>query len=187
MFKLETCDVFLFVNESKGWTQDISRWGIGKYGHAAMYVGFADFGFRDTPFLFESTGRGCALHSLYHHFGELLLVMRPQVDLESKQWLIGNAIDLSNDPKAYYDYFTIVKSCIPRVLKAKLPFPFNLLIPVKYQRDPMMICSEAVAECFWRAGIGVLPKDIVPLPGDFEESPILQSMYTGRLLEDIQP
>jgi hypothetical protein len=149
-----------------------------------MYVGFADFGFHDTPFLFESTGRGCALHSLYHHFGELLLVMRSELDWSFTQQLIGNAIALSNDPKAYYDYFTIVESCIPRVLKTKFPW---LPIPVKYHRDPMMICSEAVAECFWRAGIEVLPKDVVPLPGDFEESPILQSMYTGRLLEDIQP
>jgi hypothetical protein len=184
MFKLETCDVFLFVNESKGWTQDISRWGIGKYGHAAMYVGFADFGLHTTPFLFESTGRGCALHSLYHHFGELLLLMRPQVDWASKQQLIANAIDLSNDPQAYYDYFTIAESCIPRVLKTKFPW---LPIPVKYHRDRLMICSEAVAECFWRAGIEVLPEDIVPLPGDFVESLALDPVCQGRLLVDIEP
>lgn len=181
MFKLEFGDVFLFVNEDKGWTADISRWGIGRYGHVALFTGPA---FTNVPFLFESTGRGCAFHSLYHHYKELVLVMRPQISLFSQLQIIGEAIDLSNDPEAYYDYFTIAKSCIPRVLKTKFPW---LPIPLKYHRDPMMICSEAVAECFWRAGIEVLPKDIAPLPGDFAESLILDPVHEGRLLQDIQP
>jgi hypothetical protein len=50
-----------------------------------------------------------------------------------------------------------------------------------------MICSEAVAEAFWRAGIDILPQDVIPLPGDFVESLILDPVYEGRLLENILP
>jgi hypothetical protein len=182
MFKLEPGDVFVFVNEDKGWTADISRWGIGRYGHAAMYVGFGFGG--NVPFFFESTGRGCALHSLQHHFGELVTVMRPQINASAKQQVINNAIDLANSDKGYYDYLCIAKNCIPRVLKEKFPW---LPIPPKYHRDPAMICSEAVAECYWRAGIEVLPEDVVPLPGDFLTSLIFDIAGEGRILQDVVP
>ena len=184
MFKLAICDTLLHVNESSGWTSAISRWGIGKFGHVSIFVGAA---FGEVPFVFESTGRGAAFHSLRSMTGELVCVMRPLISSSKKQWVISNAIELANDPQAYYDYFTIVKSCIPRVLKAKLPYPFNLLIPVKYHRDVMVICSEAVAEVYWRAEIPVLPRDVVPLPGDFETSSVLERVAEGRLFEDIQP
>jgi hypothetical protein len=187
MFKLEPCDVLLHVNETKGWTQDISRWGIGKYGHVSMFVGHAVLLFGDIPFVFESTGRGTALHSLQSLTGDLVLVMRPSINLSWKEQVISNAITLVNSPQAYYDYFTIITSCIPRVLKSKLPFPLNLLIPVKYHRDVMVICSEAVAEVFWRSDVKVLPEDTVPLPGDFESSGVLSAIGQGRIMEDVLP
>jgi hypothetical protein len=180
VFKLEPWDVLLHVNEDKGWTAVISRWGIGRYGHVSMYLGVV---FGQCPIMFESTGRGCAIHSLQHHFGDLVTVMRPQIDA-SLQPIIDNALELASSDKGYYDYIAIAKSCIPRVLKEKFPW---LPIPVKYHRDPAMICSEAVAECFWRADIEILPKDVVPLPGDFLKSLMLDPVHEGRLLEDIQP
>ena len=178
MFKLEICDVLLHVNEGTDWTSAISRWGAGRFGHVSMYIGKA----WGVPFIFESDGRGVVLQSLQHKTGELVKVMRHTVFPSPEHELVTEAISLASSDRAYYDYFTIVRSCIPRALKMKFPW---LPIPVKYHRDPMMICSEAVAEVFWRAGIEVLSKDIVPLPIDFETSPILEPVYEGRLLEDI--
>jgi hypothetical protein len=147
-----------------------------------MYLGKTFF---QVPLLVESTGRGVALHSLQPQTGRLVVVARLRSWLEGKKHsLIDGAIRLADDPQAYYDYFSIVRSCVPRVLKEKLPF---LPIPLKYHRDPTMICSELVAELFWRAELEVLPQDVIPLPGDFEGSPLLEVMWEGRLLEDILP
>ena len=180
--KLKPCDVLLYVNEGTDIFSAISRLGAGRYSHVAMYTGKA---FDGVPFLFESSGRGATLINLQSHMGRLVKVMRPDhLASWQKKEIIAKTIELASDPQAYYDYFTIVKSCIPRILKEKFPF---LPIPVMYHRDPMMICSEAVAEVFWRAGIEVLPKDVVPLPTDFETSPILEVVGEGRLMEDVLP
>lgn len=181
MFKLGSCDVLICVNEGKNWLSSFSKWAIGRYEHVAMYLGRA---FDGVPFLVESTGRGVAIHSLQPQTGRLVVVARLKIDAGVRMLITEEAINLANDSQSYYDYFSIVHSCVPRVLKEKFPF---LPIPLKYHRDPMMICSELVAELFWRAGIEVLPQDIIPLPGDFAESPLLEILYEGRLMEDILP
>ena len=194
MFKLEPCDVLLYVNEGKDIFSAISRWGAGRYGHVSMYMGKA---FGDVPFLFESSGRGATLINLQSHTGRLVKVMRLKIEqwiiLPVASWLyipevrkdalISEAIYLASADTSYYDYHAIFWYCIPRILKRKFPF---LPIPPKYTRDKAVICSEAVAEVFWRAGIEVLPKDIVPLPTDLVTSPILEPVYEGRILEDIE-
>ena len=179
MFKLEPCDVLLYVNEGKDIFSAISRWGAGRYGHVAMYIGKA---FGDVPFLFESSGRGATLINLQSHTGRLVKVMRPMSNDTDKLDILVQAIKIASDPDSYYDYRGIAWYAIPRVLKTKFPF---LPIPPKYVRDGKVICSELVAEAFWRAGIEVLPRDKVPLPTDFETSTFLEPVYEGRILEDI--
>jgi len=49
-----------------------------------------------------------------------------------------------------------------------------------------MICSEAVAEIFWRNKVDVLPKDLTPVPADFaDDSTVLEFITEGRLLDDL--
>jgi hypothetical protein len=63
---------------------------------------------------------------------------------------------------------------------------FGIPMPSKYVRDQQMICSEAVAETFWRAGFLVLPQNVIPLPPDFLESSLLERVFEGKILEDIE-
>jgi hypothetical protein len=184
MFKLEIGDIFVYVDEGKGFTSRISRWAIGRYNHVSMYIGK---GFGEVPFVFESNGRGASIVSLQHQTGRLVTVMRPII---KRGTVIDNAITLASDPKSYYDYFAYVHDCLPRVLWEKFPF---LPIKPEYIRDATLICSEAIAECYWRAGIEILPQlvegdaKVIPLPGDFVKTLVLDPVYEGRLLQDIQP
>jgi uncharacterized protein YycO len=175
MIKLQPGDVLMFVQEGNDWKSVIGRWGIGRYGHVAMYLGNA---FNVVPVMIESTGGGVEIHSLQYATGDLIKVMRPKAISEIDS-IIKVAIDIASDPQSYYDYFCIIKNCLPRVFKEKFPW---LPIPLQYHRDAAMICSELVAEIYWKAGINILPKDIVPLPGDFESSPVLADLGEGRIM-----
>ena len=180
-FKVEPCDVFLHVVEGDSLFSKLERWAVGNFNHVSMFIGEA---FGDVPFLVESDGRGAVIQSLQQKTGQLVWVMRPGIATADKKILISEAIKLASDDNAYYDYLAIVRSCIPRVLWEKFPF---LPIPPEYIRDQMMICSEAIAEIFWRSGFDILPKDIVPLPRDFEVNFLLTPVARGRIMEDILP
>lgn len=179
--KLEPCDVLLYIDEATGICSLISKWGAGRFSHASLYIGEAFF---DIPFLVESSGRGAVIASLQSHTSRLVQVMRPVIASGARKSVIQEAIKIASSSNAYYDYFTIARNCIPRILWEKFPF---LPIPPYYVRDSMFICSELVAEAFWKAGIDVLPEDTVPLPIDFETSTVLSPMYQGRVLVDLLP
>jgi len=145
-----------------------------------MYIGK----FHDIPMVYESDGRGVVIQNLTHQTGKQVLVMRSTLGQEAKRRVIAKAIEIASRDGAYYDYFAVVYSCIPRILKEKFPF---LPIPSHYVRDKMMICSEAIAEAFWENKIPVLPQGIVPLPEDFKTSKILHQVLQGSLLKDVLP
>ena len=173
--KLEPCDVLLFINEGTDIFSKISRWGAGRYSHVSLYLG--DFAVDNFHLVFESNLRGASLVTLESESGRLVKVMRSSwISEGQKQLIISRAVELASEERAFYDYPIIILSVIPRILKTKFPF---LPIPVSYCRDMKVICSEGVAECFWRAYLPVLSKDIVPLPIDFETSPILEPVYEG--------
>ena len=178
MFKLESADLILFVNNRTDLFSKIKREAIGRYEHIAMYVDK----FHDIPMLYESDGRGVVLQNLTHQYGRPVVIMRPDIPSDIKRKIIKTAFDIASDDKSYYDYFAIVKSAVPRILKEKIPF---LPIPSQYVRDTMMICSEATAEPYWRNGLDVLPQNIVPLPGDYADSLMLTCAYEGLLGSDI--
>ena len=178
MFKLEPCDVLLFRVEGDGILERLEREFVGGFSHAALYLGEA---LRDY-FIFESNMRGASMVSLKSEKGRLVEVMRPEISFAQKKLVISKAIELASEETSFYDYPVIFLSCIPRVLKMKFPF---LPIPVKYCRDMLVMCAEGVAECYWRAFIPILPTNVVPLPVDFRTSPILKSVYEGRIMEDI--
>lgn len=213
--KLQPCDIILWINEKNDPINRLSRWAIGKYCHVAMYVGrhwfeASGWGF-NIPLVYESRGRGVYIASLLPQTGMPAAVMRPSslddpmvpksVADTTIQQLLSTAFDLAADEKHFYDYFAIVHSVLPRVIAEKLPWLWCdqpwLPLPVKYQRDIFFICSEAVAEVWWRNDTLILPDDIrdadgihsgsIPLPGDFAKSPILKLVGTGKLMEDIVP
>jgi len=188
MFQPLPCDVFVYVDEGTGFTSKVSRWAIGRYNHVSMYFGKI---LTNTPFIYESNGRGVSIVSLQHQTGRLVTVLRltPQADAAFETSLIvkllSTMINIASDPQSYYDYLSYVTNCLPRVLKEKIPW---LPIPSQYHRDAAMICSEAVAEVFWRNEIDVLPqvpRTMIVLPGDFVKSSLFDIKYEGRILEDI--
>ena len=188
-FKLQPCDILVTVNWKKDLWSRIRRWGVGSpYSHVYLFLGKVAL-LTDrrqgrlirAPLIFESNGRGCCLRLLSERYGETVVVMRLKSYEDRKRIpaILVEAIKLASDPQAYYDYQTILWHIIPRVLFEKL----GINPPLKYQRDQKMLCSECVAEVFWRAGVDILPRNIVPLPGDFVESPLLEEVWQGKLSE----
>jgi hypothetical protein len=175
--QLEPCDVLIDVNDRKDPFSVIRRWVSGPYDHAALYLGR----FSDAPLLYESDGKGLHILSITVRYGKRVVLLRPKILESERITIIDAALEIASDPKSYFDYFCIVTSVIPRLLVEK----FCLPLPLKYHRNNLMICSEAVAETFWRNELDIIPKDIVPLPADFLDSPILDYVGEGILGKDI--
>ena len=130
--------------------------------------------------LFESNGRGVVLQALSNRYGQEVVVMRLKSEHDRRRipFILEEAIKLASDERSYYDYMCVPLNIFPRILHDKLGMP----IPVKYHRNEWEVCSEACAEIYWRAKVPVLPKDIVPLPGDFvTSSPLLEEVNRGIL------
>ena len=175
---LKPADVLVTVLESNSLWAKMKRAAIGRYSHVFLYLGWVGLLIYRRqgrlirfPMLFESNGRGAVIQGLGNRYGQRVVVMRlkreyrPQIPA-----VLEAAVGLASDIKAYYDYYCIPRFILPRILCHKLGIPLGL----KYQRDPLMICSEAVAETYWRASLPILPRDVVPLPGDFITSPLLE-------------
>jgi len=179
-FSLEAADTLVNVNSGTGFLARVKRWAVGEYSHVFKYMGKWD----GTPMLFESNGRGVVLQSLSNRYGQEVVVMRLKPEHREKiPAILNEAKRLASDPQAYYDYTAIILHIIPRILFEKLRLP----IPLKYQRDEKMICSEAEAETYWRSGLEAVSQKEEPLPGDFTESPLLEKAWQGTLSEACLP
>ena len=191
-FKLWPADVLVNVNDCKDPFSVIKRWALGSpFEHVFMYLGqvglFVNRRQRRIlrlPMLFESYGRGCALRSLSERYGQEVVVMRliSEHDRRRIPRVLEEAIKLASDAQSFYDFICIVRFIIPRLVCRKL----GLSTPVKYHRDPFMVCSEAVYEAFYRAKLVdmLLPYCTPPLPGDFvTESLLLEEVWRGTLAE----
>jgi hypothetical protein len=75
---------------------------------------------------------------------------------------------------SFYDYVQAGKEGLSLIF-----MKFHLPVPLKYQRDGLYICSEAVAEPFWRNSILILPENRCPLPGDYLGSPLCHIVRYG--------
>jgi len=178
MVKLETCDIILWKNIKSDPISGLSRWAIGPWGHVAMYLGK----FRTHPMVYESRARGVNITSLLPQTGATVAVMRPWIRIPQSD-MVWTAFEIAADEKSFFDYFAVVHSVLPRVLIEKLHLP----LPPIYHRDIFMVCSEAVAEVWWRNGIEVVSKNVIPLPTDFRSSYFLICVGEGKLMEDIVP
>ena len=184
-FKLEPGDIIINVNRRNDPFSRVKRWLAGPYEHVFVYLGAIDFAPLDkpplrVPMLFESYGRGACLRSLSERYGQEVVVLRLISEHSKIPRVLEEAIKLASDESARYDYWCIASFIIPRILAQKLHLP----LPLKYNRDPLMVCSEAVFEVFYRAKlVDILPERVVPLPGDFTDSPLLDRVYQGSLDE----
>jgi len=180
-FKLESMDFLVNVNRGQDPASVIKRWAVGEYSHIFAYLPLivpVHGLLLQHPFLYESSGRGVVIQSLSNRYGQEVVVMRLKPEFRDKiEVIVAEAIKLASDPQAQYDYMCIPLNIFPRILHDKLGMP----IAVKYQRNEQMVCSEACAEPCWRAKVPVLPKDVVPLPGDFVVSGILDEVNRGEL------
>jgi len=187
-FKLCPGDILVNVNRRQDPFSVVKRWAMNSpYDHIFMYLGkvqiFATLCQREIriPLLFESFGRGCSLRSLSERYGQEVVILRlkSEHDRERIPYVLWEAIRLASDERARYDYWCIASFIIPRILAQKLHLP----LPLKYDRDPFMVCSEAVMEVFLRGRVEILPPDIVPLPEDFLTAPLLDRVYEGTVDE----
>ncbi len=193
-FKLEPVDILVNINERNDPYSVVKRWAAGPYDHIFMYIGrlglsregYSSSCFFNVPMLFESAGRGVVLQSLSNRFGEEVVVMRlrSERDREKIPYVLEEAVKLASDPQSHYDYLCIVKYILPRLICEKLRLP----MPLEYHRDPAQVCSEAIFEVFYRAGLVriLLAYCIPPLPGDFvTDSWLLAQVWRGKLSEDV--
>ncbi len=188
-FKLNSADILVNVNRRNDPFSRVNRWAAGPFEHVFMYLGKVRIITSSQqekllrfPMLFESNGRGVVIQALSNRYGQPVIVMRLKSEYQGKiPRVLKEAVKLASDPQAHYDYTIIALHIIPKVILEKLHLP----IPLKYQRDERMICSEAVLEVFLRARVPVLPRNIVPLPGDFVDSLLLEEVWAGILSEEV--
>ncbi|MBA7560649.1 hypothetical protein ES708_02278 [subsurface metagenome] len=192
-FKLEPADVLVQVITGNSPYNVIKRSALGNpYEHVFMYMGrlglsregYSSSYLLNVPMLFESAGRGVVLQSLSNRYGEEVVVMRLMSEHDRIGRVLEEAVKLASDPRAHYDYLCIVKYILPRLICEKLGLP----MPLRWHRDPWHVCSEAIFEVFYRAGL----EDILfggyapPLPGDFvSDSLLLKEVWRGKLSEDV--
>jgi len=188
-FKLQAADILVNVNNRNDPFSIIKRWVMGSpYDHVFMYMGKLGIlvnrrqrRILNFPMLFESNGRGVVIQSLSNRYSQKVVVMRlkPSANGNMVPRVLEEAVKLASDPQSYYDYFCIVRFVLHRLIYNKLRLP----IPLSWHRDTMQICSEAVFEVFFRAGLLLLFADsIVPLPGDFvTDSFLLDEVWRGKL------
>ncbi|MBA7476968.1 hypothetical protein ES707_12364 [subsurface metagenome] len=187
-FKLEPADILVNINDRNDPFSVIKRWVVGPFEHVFMYLGAIDFAPLDkpplrVPMLFESNGRGVVLQSLSNRYGQKVVVMRLISERDKKKIprVLDEAIKLASDAQSYYDYLCIIRFVLPRLICEKLGLP----MPLAWHRDPWHVCSEAVFEVFYRAGLEILRRDVVPLPGDFVTDSLLLEVWRGTLSEEL--
>jgi len=169
--KLEPADILVNTNNRSDPYSIIKRFAIGPYDHVFMYLGnigiLANGVILKHSMLFESNGRGVTIQSLSNRYEQEVVVLRLKSEYDRRRipLVLEEAIKLASDPQAKYDYTCIVEYVLPRIIMRK----FGIPLPIKYHRDVFMICSEAVFEVFYRAGlVDILkPNCVPPMPSDF--------------------
>ena len=183
-------DILVNLNHRKDPISTIKRWAGGPCEHVFMYLGkvrlIVDPKQNMTlrfPLLFESNGRGVVIQALSNRYRQEVVVLRLKSEFDRRRIprVLREAVKLASAPNSYYDFFAIARFVLPRLICEKLGLP----LPLKYQRNPAMLCSEACAEIFWRAGLtDIVSRDIVPLPSSFVESSLLIRVWEGELSLD---
>ncbi len=181
-------DIFLFYGSSSLYDR-LLKWALGSpFTHTFLYWTETK---RGLPLIIESVGKGVVIHPLYLYRGRHLRLMRVNPErypLSSSNIPspfttgIGNAAaeaaeHIADRPDSYYDYAGIFRFVLPRLLWQKLVG--GRPPRERYRQNRHYLCSELVAHAYENAGYPLLPKDVVPLPGDFASSPFLEVIWDG--------
>jgi len=186
-------DILVNINHRNDPYSIVKRWAVGPYEYVFMYFGQVGILVNRRqhrilrfPMIFESDGDGVVVESVRTRFNQSVVVMRLKSEHDRRRIpkVLEEAVKLASDSQSYYDYLCIIRFVLPRLILEKLRLP----VPLKWQRDERMICSEAVEEVFHRAKLVdiLLPYCTPPLPGDFvTDSTLLEEIWRGTLSEDL--
>ncbi len=165
-------DVILMRSEETGLYRRLKDWLLGsQWGHVAI---FFDKTKRGLPLVIESIGRGVMIRALNASEGRYILVLRhgdEQVALKAAK----KAEHLADNPSSWYDYWTIARYVLPRLIWYKITgrrYSFG------YSHNPYFICSELVDEAYGR----IVPEAFQPpLPGDYLRVKEFHAYWEGNL------
>ncbi len=130
--------------------------------------------------IIESIGRGVLRRDIRACSGSHVRVLRPRSTLLGAGLRICEAAErIADNPQSWYDYLAIVQYVLPRLIAAKLHLP----MPLKWHRNPVYVCSEFVEQADVDAGYPpeCVLEGVIPLPGDFNNSPMLRWAWEGVL------
>lgn len=153
--KLQPCDVLV---EYDGDGKNLFRWVLGnRRTHVTMYAGSGKIA--------ESISTGPQYTNADSKYGWRMTVVRFPLTESEATTVLAEAINIINKEKAPYGW-----SDLPGEAQHLLVRKFlGIDVSYFYIRDKMYICSEFVAECFWRAKVKGFPLTTSkrPLPEHF--------------------
>ncbi len=163
---LEPLDIGICRIKPQSLYQHAMVWALDSpFTHVLLYLG--ELAIPGRQLLYESVGRGIVLSPPAAYYGREMVWVRPQMSPIVRDHVLRAALDLLCSGESFYDYVQGGKAGLSLILQR-----LHLPVPLSYQRDGLYICSEAVAEPFWRSGVPILPPDRCPLPADFMCSPL---------------
>lgn len=150
--KLQSCDVLV---EYDGAGKNLFRWVIGnRRTHVTMYTG--------GGVIAESVSTGPQYTYASDKYGWRMTVVRFPVE---ESLVLAEADNIISKEKAPYGWLDLPGEAQHLLVRKFLGIDISFL----YIRDKMYLCSEFIAECFWRAKVAAfpLPTNKRPLPEHF--------------------
>lgn len=162
----------LFFKPSNNWVGWLEGLFL-TYSHVAIYYTETRHG---LPLIIESIGRGVVIRSLLAYTGAEIVVKRP-TDPNAGEPAAKAAEHLADNPGSWYDYFSIPRFVVPKLILAKLGrlLPQNWSIVLKllelsYHRNNLFICSELIDQAYIDADYPLVDCSTIPLPDDIFNS-----------------
>lgn len=162
--ELNSGDVICFISPGKSFTDKLFTWALDSdVTHVGMYYGEED----GVRLVYESTQDGVNLNDLDDYDGRDIVVVR--VNGVNGRKFKRTMMVIQSDPECQYGWDDIFASLIPYLICKKL----GLKPLTRFLRNKLMVCSNAVAEVFWRNGLlvndipGYYDDQPPPLPADF--------------------
>lgn len=168
-------DILIFGTEKRTVFDRIKRLVV-RWSHVAMYIGNGD--------IVESVGRGVIVTGLVSNYAgrEVAVVRYPPHKLRPNVGVLAarRAVEISRQKEAKYDFKTLTKGAIPRLLSQKIGVRPRWVF---FHHQRHYICSELVLQTYNDIGVDLCCTnvDLVCIPVDFLNSPVLDTIYMGEV------